>query len=443
MSKGQLQAPRGTKDILPDDQKYWFYLFDLVREKMGIFGAKRIETPIFEYAEIYTRAIGKGTDIIDKEMFEVRRAAGIINEPLSGEDSRMMVLRPEYTAGVVRAYLENGMISWPQPVKLWYWGPAFRYERPQAGRYRIHNQFGLEIIGDGNALADINAIYLAWQILKKIYLGAGKAGPKNNFMVDINSIGCSNCRPKMKKKLIDYFQNFLPDLCPDCNRRFIENPLRILDCKEEKCQKIIAGAPPLVDLLCEPCKNHFKEVLEGLDSLEIPYNLNARLVRGLDYYTRTVFEIYQTNDKTRQRTLIGGGRYDDLIKLLGGPATPAVGWAAGVERLIETIKESGLDIQEEKLTDICIVQLGEKARKQALAVAAMLNNEGFRATTIIGKDSLKGQMRSAAKLGAQICLIIGQREVIDKSAILKDMDSGSQETILQKKLVEVLKKRLK
>ncbi len=434
MAKANLQAPRGTKDILPDDQKYWFYLFDLVRQNFGVFGAKRIETPIFEYVEIYTRAIGKGTDIVDKEMFEVRQASSIANEPLDADDTRMMVLRPEYTAGVVRAYLENGMISWPQPVKLWYWGPAFRYERPQAGRFRIHNQFGAEIIGDDSALADINTIYLAWQILKK-------TGLKTTLVVDINSIGCSNCRPKMKKKLIEYFQNFLPALCPDCNRRFIENPLRILDCKEEKCQKIIAGAPQLVDLLCELCKSHFKEVLEGLDFLDIPYNLNSRLVRGLDYYTRTVFEIYEANDKTRQRTLIGGGRYDDLIKLLGGPATPAIGWAAGVERIIEAIKQSNINIKEEKLTDICLVQLGERARKQALAIAVMLDNEGFRASTIIGKDSFKGQLRSASKLGAQVCLIIGQREAIDKSVIFKDMDSGSQETISQKRLIEVLKKR--
>lgn len=436
MAKANLQAPRGTKDILPDDQKYWFYLFDLVRQNLGVFGAKRIETPIFEYAEIYTRAIGKGSDIVDKEMFEVRRASNITNEPLDAEDTRTMVLRPEYTAGVVRAYLENGMATWTQPVKLWYWGPAFRYERPQAGRYRIHNQFGTEIIGDDSALADINAIYLAWKILKKI-------GLKNNLLIDINSIGCSTCRPKIKKKLIEYFQNFLPALCPDCNRRFIENPLRILDCKDEKCQKIIAGVPQLVDLLCEECKAHFKEVLEGLDFLEVPYNLNSRLVRGLDYYTKTVFEVYETTDKGRQRTLIGGGRYDDLIKLLGGPATPAVGWAAGVERLIEVVKQNGINVREEKLTDICLVQLGEKARKQALSLAVMLDNADFRVTTIIGKDSLKGQLRSASKLGAQIALIIGQREALDKSVILKDMDTGSQETVSQKKLVDLLKVRFK
>lgn len=429
------QAPRGTKDILPEEQRNWFFVFDAVREKMGSFGAKRIETPIFEYADIYLKAIGKGTDIVDKEMFEVRRASSL--GQLDQEDgSNMMILRPEYTAGVARAYLQNGMVTLTQPVKLWYWGPNFRYERPQAGRFRIHNQFGVEVIGDGEPLTDATVIFLGFQILKKLKLA-------ENLVLDINSIGDAACRPKMKKALVDYFQNFLTELCPDCNRRFIENPLRILDCKESKCQKIIAGAPQLIDLLCASCKTHFKEVLESLDNLQIPYNLNPRLVRGLDYYTRTVFEIYAKDDENRQLTLIGGGRWDDLIKILGGPATPAVGWAAGIERIVDAIKTLGIEVNEDKLTDICLVQIGEKARKYALTLAAELENEGLRASTIIGKQSLKGQLRSASKLGASYCLIIGQREVLDKTVILKDMDAGSQETVDQKKLVEILKKRLK
>jgi len=435
MSKQPLQSPRGTKDILPEEQKYWFYIFDVVREKMGIFGAQRIETPIFEYADLYFRSIGKGTDIVEKEMFEVSRAAGMIGSEEGNSDVNKMVLRPEYTAGIARAYLQNGMINQPQPVKLWYWGPAFRYERPQAGRYRIHNQYGVEIIGDGEPITDISTIFLAFQILKK--LGLSKA-----IKLDINSIGCGTCRPKMKKKQIEYFQNFLSNLCPDCNRRFVENPLRILDCKEEKCQKIIAGAPQIIDLLCDQCKTHFKKVLEGLDNLQIAYNLNPRLVRGLDYYTRTVFEIYLSNDKGRQKTLLAGGRYDDLIKLYGGLATPAIGWAGGVERIAEALKEKEIQIPDEKLSDICLVQIGEKAKEKALGIAAMLDEEGFRTTLIIGKQSLKSQLRSASKLGACVCLIIGQREVLDKSVIFKDMENGTQETVDQKKLIEFLKNRL-
>ena len=434
MAKG-IQAPRGTKDILPEEQKYWSYIFDNVQEKLQTFGARRLETPIFEYAEIYSRAIGRGTDIVEKEMFEVRRALSMGSQ--ENEDvNKFMVLRPEYTAGAVRAYLQNGMNTWPQPVKLWYFGPCFRYDRPQAGRYRIFNQFGLEVLGDDSPLTDTAVILAAWQILKKL-------GLEKFISLDINSIGDAACRGKIKKKLVDYFQDFLPNLCPDCNRRFIENPLRIFDCKESKCQKIIAGAPPLIDMLCDDCKTHFKTVLESLDTLQIPYNLNPKLVRGLDYYTKTVFEIYASNDKTRQRTLIGGGGYDDLVKMLGGEPTSAVGWSAGAERLIEVLKEKGIEISEKTSADICLVQIGEKARKVALRLLVTLENEGFRTSLIIGKESLKSQLRAASKLGGRVSLILGQREVLDKSVILKDMDNGSQETISQKKLIEILHKKIK
>src|SRR3989304_9558664 len=286
----QLQSPRGTRDILPEEQKYWHFLFEKVQENMGIFGAERLEPPVFEFAETYLRTIGKGTDIVDKEMFEVRRLSTITADSLDEEENKLMVLRPEYTAGIARAFIQNGMGNLPQPVKLWYFGPCFRYERPQRGRFRIHHQFGIEVFGDDDPLTDAFLILLALQSLKSFGIVTG-------LKLEINTLGCSVCRPKMKKRLVDYFQNFLEGLCPDCNRRYVENPLRILDCKNEKCQKIILGAPQVIDLLCEECKNHFKQVLENLDSLEIVYNLNPRLVRGLDYYTRTVFEITLASDK--------------------------------------------------------------------------------------------------------------------------------------------------
>lgn len=428
------QTPRGTKDILPEEQKYWQYILDNFKEKMGVFGAGRIETPIVEFAETYIRSIGKGTDIVDKEMFEVRRLSSPA-ETLDEEDSKTMILRPEYTAGIMRSYIQNGMSTWPQPVKLWYFGPAFRYERPQAGRYRIHYQAGLEVIGDSSPLTDASLILLAWQLLKKL-------GLAKSLKLDINSIGCSTCRPRMKKKQLEYFQNFLADLCPDCNRRFIENPLRIFDCKENKCQKIINSAPQMIDLLCGECKTHFKQVLENLDYLQIPYNLNPRLVRGLDYYCRTVFEIYLSSDNDRASTLLGGGRYD-LGTIYQTTETPAIGWATGVERLINALKEKEIEIPEEKMTDIALIQIGEKARKVALVISDKLTEEGLRVTNVLGKDSLKAQMRSASKLGARVCLILGQREVLDKSVIYKDMTSGFQETLTQENLLAFLLDKFK
>jgi len=429
-----LQNPRGTKDILPDEQKYWQYIFDIVKTQMGIFGAGRIETPIFEFAETYVRSIGKGTDIIDKEMFGVRRISNFESDNSNEEDSRIMVLRPEYTAGIMRSYIQNGMDNLPQPVKLWYFGPAFRYERPQAGRYRIHNQFGVEVIGDSDSLTDVAVIFLAIETLNKIGI--------KNIKIDINSIGCPICRPKMRKKQIEYFQNFLPDLCPDCNRRYVENPLRIFDCKETKCQRIISGAPPIIDMLCDNCKAHFKEVLENLDSLQVNYNLNPRLVRGLDYYTRTVFEFY-LNDDDRNLALLGGGRYDALAPILGGKETPAIGWSAGVERIVSVLKEKEIPVLEEQMTDICLIQIGAKAKKVAFVLMKQLVAENLRVTNILGKESLKAQLRAVGKMGARIALIVGQRETMDKTAIFKDMDTGFQETVDQNKLIEFLKKKLK
>ncbi len=430
----ETRTPRGTKDILPEEQKIWQFISKVVSKKCQSFGCNKIETPIFEYAEVFTKSLGANSDIVTKEMFEVRRAKSA--ESITEDDeTKTMVLRPEMTAGIVRSYIEHGMKTWTQPVKLFYEGPCFRYDRPQAGRYRAFHQFGVEIIGDADPLTDATLIYLAYQIFKKI-------GLAKDLTLDINSIGDAACRPKMKKKLTEYFEKFLPTLCPDCNRRFIENPLRILDCKEEKCQKVIAGAPPLVDLLCATCKNHFKEVLENLDNLQIPYNLNPRLVRGLDYYTRTVFEFFEASDASRQKSLLGGGRYDDLVKLFGGEGSPAIGFAAGTERIVEKIREKMIEIPESTTAEVCIVQIGEKARKMSLPLVATLDEVGIEANCILGKDSLKSQLRMASKMKAKICLIIGQREVLDNSVIIRQMEDGVQETYKMTKLIDVLKKKL-
>ncbi|AKM82788.1 TPA: histidine--tRNA ligase [Candidatus Berkelbacteria bacterium] len=431
-----LQKPRGTKDILPDEQKYWQYVSQVVFDKCESFGCGKITTPMFEFAEVFTKSLGSSSDIVTKEMFEVRRAINpSLIEEGSETDKKTMVLRPEFTAAIVRSYIENGMKIWPQPVKLYYEGSCFRYERPQSGRYRQFNQFGVEVFGDIDPLIDASIIYLGYQILKKL-------GLAQNITIDINSVGCSTCRPKMRKKLTDYFEKFLPTLCTDCNKRFIENPLRILDCKEEKCQKVVEGAPQLVDMLCTECKTHFKSVLENLDIMQIPYNLNSKLVRGLDYYTKTVFEFYDSNDTARQSTLLGGGRYDNLIKMFGGSDTPAVGFGAGIERLVEKMKELEVEVPEGGRAEVSIIQIGDKARKKCLPLLNELEELGIKVTCIMGKDSLKSQLRMASRMKSKVSVIIGQREVLDNSAIVRDMIDGVQETVKMDKLIGILKGKL-
>jgi len=430
-----LRTPRGTKDILPEDQKYWQYISQVVFDKCESFGCDKITTPIFEYAEVFTKSLGNSSDIVTKEMFEVKRATNPAQIDSQDDEKKVMVLRPEFTAGIVRSYIENGMKILPQPIKLYYEGPCFRYERPQAGRLRQFNQFGVEVFGDLDPLIDSSVIYLAYQIIKKL-------GLAKNITIDINSVGCPSCRPKMKKKLTEYFEKFLPTLCSDCNRRYLENPLRILDCKEEKCQKVVKGAPQIVDLLCNECKNHFKLVLENLDIMQIPYNLNPNLVRGLDYYTKTVFEFFDSADTARQSTLLAGGRYDSLVKMFGGPDTPAIGFSAGVERLVEKIKAAEIEVPIAGRAEISIVQIGDKARKKCLPLLAELEDAGFKVTCIIGKDSLKSQLRMASRMKSKVAIIIGQREVLDNSAIVRDMIDGVQETIKMDKLRNVLNAKL-
>ena len=428
------QTPRGTRDILPDDQIYWQFVKGAFQKKCETFGCGRIDTPIFEYADVFTKGLGESSDIVTKEMFEVRRVQNVETK-LEEEEKRLLIMRPEITASIMRSYVQHCMKIWPQPVKLYYEGPCFRYERPQAGRFRQFNQFGVEIIGDASPLMDASLIYLAWQIMEKIGMG-------DSITIDINSVGCPVCRPKIRKKLVEYFEKFLPDLCADCNRRYTENPLRILDCKNESCQKIVANAPQIIESICPECKAHFKEVLETLDSLQISYNLNSRLVRGLDYYTKTVFEIYETSDERRQATLLGGGRYDGLLKLFGEEQTPAVGFSAGLERLIEKVKEKNIEIPIPKMADVCIAQIGDKAQKKCLELVGELEKEGIEAACILGKESLKSQLRTASRMGVKYCLIIGQKEVLDKSLILRNMDDSSQETIKMTRLLEVLKQKL-
>lgn len=424
------QTPRGTKDILPDDQPYWDFVRSVVAKKATVFGLQRIDLPMFEDERVFVRGIGNSTDIIDKELFKVSKPDS------AGKEDQKLALRPEGTAGIVRAYLENGMANWIQPVKLWYIGSMFRYDRPQKGRYREFSHFGAEFIGDATPAIDAIAILVAWQILDSL-------GLTENLIIDINTIGDQNCRPKIKKALTYYFGKFKKDLCDDCRKRLYANPLRLLDCKQVNCEKIKENAPQIIDLVDEECKKHFQMVLEYLEEMDIPYNLNPYLVRGLDYYTKTTFEIRDKNDVRRQSALGGGGRYDGLIEILGGKATPAIGFALGLDRIVESMKEKEIEFPPLKKTDVCLIQIGEKAMSLSLRLVKELTSSGYTVVIAPGKDTLKGQLRLANKVEAKFALIIGQKEAYDDSIIVKNLDDGAQETILRKKLIARLEKKLK
>ncbi len=430
-----LQTARGTQDILPDQQPYWQWLYRSFVKRSEQLGFSRIDTPAFEYASVFIRGVGQTSDIVEKEMFEVRRLNKAENE--TDKEREAMALRPEGTAAVVRAYLEHGMHTWTQPVRLYYFGPMFRYDRPQKGRYRQFHQVGMEYFGDNDPTADAMIIMACWQLLTDLQL----ATPNSiNFM--ISSLGDDACRPKYRKKLKAYFEPYKEQLCPDCQRRLASNPLRILDCKEKHCQAIAAGAPVILDELCAPCKEHLGSVLEYLDELNIPYTINPHLVRGLDYYNRTVFEIVDTSDSARQTSLGGGGRYDGLVKLYGGKETPAVGVSLGVERIIEKLQEKGIEPPADYPVKVVVIQLGAKAKKVGLAIINQLNNWGIGATGAFAKESLKAQLKYADKLNAPLGIIIGTREVFDNTVIIRDMKTGVQDTASIDFLEKTIKDRL-
>jgi histidyl-tRNA synthetase len=426
MSKLKYQTLTGMHDVLPEDQVYFKRINKVVESVANYYSFEKIETPILEFAEVFQKAVGDDTDIVGKEMYTFRTKGG-----------DLVCLRPEGTAAVMRSYLEHGMHNLPQPVKLWYMGPFFRYERPQAGRFRQFHQFGFEAIGDGNSSIDSQIIQMSYDVLKELGF--------KNLTIEVNSIGDSECRPYFKKILTSYLKSKRSSLCTDCQRRLKENPLRILDCKEEKCQRVKAGAPQIIDHLCEKCHSHFKQVLEFLDEFELPYTLNPYLVRGLDYYTKTVFEIVETTEDGKALgALAGGGRYDNLSKLLGGRDTAGCGAAAGMERIISLMKsremKTGPKTEEPK---IFLAQLGQLAKRKSMKLF-----EEFRAAKIpvaesFSKDSLKAQLRSANKMKIKWVLIFGQKEALEDFIVLRDMDTGVQQEIKLDKVVSEMKEKIK
>jgi len=412
-------------DILPENQKYFQKIYHLIESIANFYGFGKIDTPILEEAELFSRGVGLSTDIVEKQMFFLKTKGG-----------DELALRPEGTAPIVRAFIEHGMQNLPQPVKLWYFGPFFRYEHPQAGRYRQFWQFGFEILGEKSPAIDSQIIQIFYNIFKELKF--------KNLIVEVNSIGDSQCRPYYKKLLASYFRSRELALCLDCRRRLKENPLRVLDCKEEKCQRIISGAPQMIDHLCEECHNHFKKVLEFLDEIELPYHLNPYLVRGLDYYTKTVFEIFPEDQKEKsQGAIAGGGRYDALAKILAGKDVPGVGGAGGIERIVSLLKEKEIKIHEPSLPKIFLAQLGDLAKRKSLKLIEDFRQEKIPIAETFGRDSLKVQLSRANKIGAKYSLILGQKEALDGTIIIRDMDSGKQEIVKINKVVDEIKKKLK
>ncbi|MBU2545146.1 histidine--tRNA ligase [Patescibacteria group bacterium] len=423
-NKNKFQSVTGMHDILPEDQKYYRKIYDVVSNIAEFYGFGKIDTPIVEETELFAKGIGLATDVVKKEMYNLKT---------KGDDS--LSLRPEWTAGIVRSYIENGMHSLPQPLKLWYFGPCYRYERPQAGRYRQFWQFGFEIFGESSSVIDAQIIQIFYNIFKELKL--------KDLIIEINSVGDSNCRPYYKKLLSSYLKSRESSICPDCKRRFKENVLRVLDCKEEKCQPIKTEAPQILDHLCDECHSHFKEVLEFLDEIELPYTLNPYLVRGLDYYTKTVFELFSESEGGCKNALAGGGRYDKLVKLLRGRDTPACGAAAGTERIVSLMKAQDIEGAKEPETQIFLAQLGSMAKRKGLWLLEEFRKSKVRVAESFGKNSLKAQLNRADKLGAKYTLILGQKEALDGVVIVRNMKTGKQDVVKIDEVVAIVKKRLK
>ena len=416
----QILAPRGTKDILPADAAQWQYVESVVREICALFGYGEIRLPIFEQSELFARGIGDATDIVQKEMYTFK-----------DRGERLLTLRPEFTAGVVRAYLEHKMYGWAQPVKLFYYGPLFRYERPQAGRQRQFNQFGVEAFGSADPALDVEIIALACEFLRKIGL--------TELTVEINSIGCRACRPDFRAKLQEYFMPRLLEMCSDCQSRFEKNPLRILDCKSEKCAIIAVDAPQNSDCLCEECATHFAAVQKILANLDLNIVINPRLVRGLDYYTKTVFEI-KCNELGAQSSVCGGGRYDNLVEEFDGSPTPAVGVAFGLERVIIILQKLGLlgERLEEKPVKVFVAALGIAARAPAAKLVNDLRQRGVVCEMDYMGRSVKAQFKYAGKLNVRYVAVFGDQELIDQTVTIKNMVDSSQTIMPYLKAIEIL-----
>ena len=414
------RAVKGTNDVLPENSYRWQFVENKMLSVAKLFGFKEIRVPVFEHTEVFKRSVGDTTDVVQKEMYT-----------FLDKGERSLTLRPELTAGVVRSVIENGLYSATLPFKCCYIGGCYRYEKPQAGRLREFHQFGVECIGAAAPSADAEVINLASQVLSELGI--------KNLTLEINSIGCPTCRAKYHAALKEYFNAKKENLCGTCLERLDRNPMRILDCKSPVCKDICKDAPVMVDYLCEDCANHFQSVKRHLDASGTEYVVNPTIVRGLDYYTRTVFE-FVSNDIGAQGTVCGGGRYDGLLAQMGAPATPALGFAMGIERLLMVMENQGAQFKEDDKCDIYIACLGENATFKATELCAKLRNEGFIAETDICARGLKAQMRFANKKEAAFSVVIGDDEVQTGKAKLKNMSNGEETEILLDGICEELYK---
>ena len=425
LKKPPFQRPKGVHDILPVDHEFFTFIKKVVRHRARQSGFRRISTPVFEFTQVFTRAIGSDTDIVSKEMYTFQDRKG-----------RSLTLKPEGTAGVVRSYIQNNMQVLPQPVELYYIEPHFRYDRPQKGRFRQFWQYGFEIIGESDPALDAQLIMLAKTILDDLGVG-------DLFNLNVNSIGCMNneCRPRYIEDLKNFYFGKERSLCGECRARVEKNPLRLLDCKEEDC-KILAGlAPKLKGYLCPECAEFHSQLLEFLKELKIEYQENSSLVRGLDYYTKTVFE-FCDREAGAQNSVLGGGRYDGLVELMGGLPTPAIGFAAGIERIVDIMKKEKIRVPAKDDIHVFVAQLGHEAKKKCLTLISKLRENGIKTVGALGKGAIKSQLNLANRFQVPYTLIMGITEVRDETVIIRDMKRGSQKIVAYDKAIDELKQLL-
>jgi histidyl-tRNA synthetase len=415
-------APRGTQDVLPEDQPYWRFVTERARHIAQLYGFEQISTPIIENTEVFVRGVGTGTDIVDKEMYNFEDKGG-----------NQITMRPEFTAGIVRAYIQHGMQTRAQPVKVFAIGPIFRYERPQSGRYRQHTQFDIESFGEMDPAVDAEVMEVARHLVTDLGFGG--------LSFQINSTGCPQCRPAYVASLVQYYSAHADRVCDDCKRRLEINPLRVLDCKNQTCQPLIEGAPHFIDVLCDECSEHFDSLQHYLDLLGRPYTINHRLVRGLDYYTKTVFEVW-SQDIGAQSAVFGGGRYDGLMELLGGPSMPGIGFGSGIERLILAMKAQGIEVPALPHPQVLIASLGERAKSVGVSLLADMRAAQIPAIIAFGDRSLRSQMREADRQNVHLALILGDQEIERGQVSIRDMSSSEQTDVPTVDLIAWLRERL-